>query len=127
MKKDPRITDAEWQVMKILWEKAPITSLALVEILQSRIGWKPTTVYTLVSRLVTKKAVMVDKSSSPYVCTPLLSEQECRRAERNSFLQKAYDGSLSMLVVNLLEENELSANEIEHLKRVLANKKGKER
>ncbi|MHB1652075.1 MAG: BlaI/MecI/CopY family transcriptional regulator [Desulfitobacteriaceae bacterium] len=127
MDKSPRISNAEWQVMKILWEKAPITAMEIVEILRFSTGWSPTTIYTLINRLIKKKAVTIDKGSSPYVCRPLLSQQECRREERNSFLKKVYDGSLNLLLMNLLEDEELSEAEIDELKRILDGSKNKER
>ncbi|CAA7602352.1 Penicillinase repressor [Acididesulfobacillus acetoxydans] len=127
MNKTSRISDAEWQVMNVLWEKAPITAMEVVEILRSSTGWKPTTVYTLISRLVSKKAIAIDKSSSPFVCRPMLTREEYRREERRSFLEKVYDGSLNLLLMNILAEDELSETEIDELKRILekgGNKEG---
>lgn len=113
--------------MNVLWEKAPITAMEVVEILRSSTGWKPTTVYTLISRLVSKKAIAIDKSSSPFVCRPMLTREEYRREERRSFLEKVYDGSLNLLLMNILAEDELSETEIDELKRILekgGNKEG---
>ncbi|OLN26406.1 BlaI/MecI/CopY family transcriptional regulator [Desulfosporosinus metallidurans] len=127
MNKTSKISDAEWQVMRILWEKAPITSSEIVEILRLRTGWGPTTIYTLINRLVNKKAITIDKGSSPNVCRPLLSQQGCRREERNFFLKKVYDGSLNLLLMNILEDEELSEVEIDELKHILDGSKNKER
>ncbi|GAB6172497.1 BlaI/MecI/CopY family transcriptional regulator [Paradesulfitobacterium aromaticivorans] len=126
MNKIPKISDAEWQVMKILWEKAPVTSSEIVESLRLKTGWSPTTIYTLINRLVKKKVVAIEKGSSPYVCRPLLSQKECRSEARNSFLKKVYDGSLNLLLTNILEEEGLSDEEVAELKRILdsSNTKG---
>ncbi|KLU63513.1 penicillinase repressor [Peptococcaceae bacterium CEB3] len=125
MSDSPRISDSELEVMKILWEKAPLTSLEIVKALRST--WSPTTIYTLLTRLVNKKAVMIEEGSSPYVCKPLLSQQEYRRDSRRSFLKKAYNGSLNLMLINILEEEELSETEIDELKRILNGSRKKER
>jgi len=127
MKKTTKVSDSEGQVMKLLWEKAPITSSEIVKILGLNIGWSPTTIYTLISRLVKKKAITIDQGSSPYVCRPLLSQKEYRKDERSDFLKKVYDGSLNLFLVNILEEEELSETEIDELKSILDNSKTKER
>ena len=125
MMKTIKISDSEWQVMKILWEKAPVTSCEIVEILRSKNGWGPTTIYTLISRLVKKKALTIDKSSSPFICRPLLTRKEYGKEERNCFLKKVYDGSLNLFLKNILEEEELSEAEIDELKNILDNTKNK--
>ncbi|WP_088187155.1 BlaI/MecI/CopY family transcriptional regulator [Desulfosporosinus sp. FKA] len=127
MKKTIKITDAEWEVMKLLWEKSPITSSEMIKILGSTIGWSPTTIYTLISRLVKKKALVIDQGSSPYICRPLLSQSDYRKEERTSFLKKVYNGSLNLFIKNLLEEEELSEAEIDELKTLLDIAKNKER
>lgn len=127
MKKTTKVSDSEWQVMKLLWEKAPITSSEIVKILGSNIGWSPTTIYTLISRLVKKKAITIDQGSSPHVCRPLLSQKEYRKDERSGFLKKVYDGSLNLFLMNILEEEELSEAEIDELKNILDKSKNKER
>ncbi|WP_206812504.1 BlaI/MecI/CopY family transcriptional regulator [Paradesulfitobacterium ferrireducens] len=127
MNKIPKISDAEWQVMKILWEKAPVTSSEIVENLRLKTGWSPTTIYTLINRLVKKKVVAIEKGSSPYLCKPLLSQKEYRSEARNSFLKKVYDGSLNLLLTNILEEEGLTEEEVAELKRILDNSKTKGR
>ena len=125
MKKTLQISDSELQVMKLLWENPPLTSIEIVDNLRSNIGWSPTTIYTLINRLVNKKTIEIEKGSSPYVCRALLSQKEYRRKERKSFLKKAYDNSLNLMLMNILEEEELSDAEIDALKRILENSKNK--
>ena len=127
MNKNLRISDSEWRVMRILWEKAPITSLEIVGLLRKDTGWSPTTIYTILTRLVKKNAIVIEEGSSPYTYRPLLSRQEYRRETRKSFLQKAYDGSLNLMLMNILEEEELSEADIDELKRILETSAKKER
>jgi len=127
MNEIPKITDAEWQIMKVLWDKAPITSSEIVEILKPITKWSPTTIYTLISRLVNKKVVRIEKGLSPYIYYPIISREECRRGESKSFLKKVYDGSLNLMLSNIVEEHELSDEEIEELKRILDKSKDRRR
>jgi BlaI family penicillinase repressor len=115
----PNISDAEWQVMKVLWGKAPITSSEIVEILKPISRWSATTIYTLISRLVSKKAIAIEEGTSPYLCYPLISQKDIRLEESKSFLKKVYDGSLNLMLVNMLEEQSLTDNEIDELKQIL--------
>ncbi|MDP4180170.1 MAG: BlaI/MecI/CopY family transcriptional regulator [Bacillota bacterium] len=124
MNKIPKISDSEWQVMKVLWDKAPITSSEIVEILKPITKWSSTTIYTLLSRLVNKKAVRIEAGSSPYICYPVISREECRKQERKSFLNKVYDGSLNLMLSNFIDEHKLSNEEIEELKSILDKSKG---
>lgn len=123
MNKLPKISDAEWQVMKVLWEKGPITSSEIVEILKPITKWSSTTIYTLINRLVNKKAVGIKEGSSPYICYTLISQEEIRIEESQSFLKKVFDGSLNLMLLNFLKNDKLSQKEIEELKRILEDNK----
>ena len=88
MKKIPRISESEWQVMKLLWAKNPSTANEVVEALSSITAWKPKTIKTLLNRLVKKKAVGYEKKGREYHYYPLVAQADCVRAESHSFLRK---------------------------------------
>jgi len=119
LSKLPKISDAEWQVMKVLWNKAPLTSSEIIEQLSDDTSWSPKTIHTLLSRLTAKKALEVDKTHTPYLYRPLVTQEECRKEETKFFLEKVYDGSLKMLLANFVDDHKLSPEEIEELKRIL--------
>lgn len=119
MKEIPKITDAEWKVMNIVWEKAPITSGEITECLKPVTGWSTTTIYTLISRLVNKKALAIDDGTSPFKCYPLISQNDCRKKESNSFLARVYDGSLNLMLANMVKDIRLTDKDIEELKQIL--------
>jgi len=123
MKNIPKISDAEWQVMKIIWEKENIASSEIVEILKPITKWSSTTIYTLLTRLVNKKAVAIKEGSSPHLYYPLISQKEIRTEEGKFFLKKIFDGSLNLMLANFLENEKLSEEEIEELKHVLEKSK----
>ncbi|MEW9094052.1 MAG: BlaI/MecI/CopY family transcriptional regulator [Clostridiaceae bacterium] len=119
----PKISDAEWEVMKLLWDKGNITSKEIVEALKSTTNWSSTTIYTLINRLVKKNAVGIKEGTSPYICYPLVSQEELRTEESKSFLKKVFDGSLNLMLVNFVKNEKLSNEEIEELKNILEDRK----
>lgn len=120
----PRISEAEWVVMKVLWERAPLTTNEVVEALAGRAPWKPKTVMTLLTRLVKKGALEFEKKGRIYEYRPAVGEAECVRAESKSFLERVYGGALTPMLANFLEETPLSKGELEELRKIL---EGRER
>jgi BlaI family transcriptional regulator, penicillinase repressor len=122
LKELPQISNTEWQVMKILWMSAPLTASEVIKKIEGVTSWKPKTVKTLLGRLVKKKAIAFNKDGRAYVYYPLVTENECVKAESQSFLEKVFSGALNVMFANFLEEQELSSEEIAELKRILDQK-----
>lgn len=116
----PRITDAEWLVMETLWAKSPRTAPEVIDALKPRTKWSSKTVHTLINRLVAKKAIELIKDSPLYRYTPLVGQAECRYAETKTLAEKVSQGSLGLLVSNLVREKRLTPEEIDELRRLLA-------
>lgn len=119
----PKISDAEWEVMKIIWKSNPIKSEEIITALSGKMYWSAQTIKTFLNRLVKKKAIGYEKTGRSYEYYPLISEKDCIRAENKSFLEKVYDGAVGMLFVNFLEDESLSEKEIEKLQKLLEDKK----
>lgn len=118
----PQISEAEWQIMKILWSKPYITSREVIQMLHDNTEWKPNTVKTLLGRLVKKGAVKFiedKKDKRLYYYYPAVGEEECVRNESKSFLYRVYDGSISSMMASFVKHNKLSPKEIDELKRIL--------
>lgn len=126
MKEIPRISEAEWEVMKIIWKKSPITSDEIISCLSSKMAWSTQTIKTFINRLLKKEAIRFEKSGRNYLYYPIVHEKECIRAENKSFLERVYNGAVGMLFSNLLEDEALSEKDIEHLQRLLDSKKKRE-
>ena len=100
MRKLPQISEAEFEVMKVVWKYAPINTNEITEKLTQTTNWSPKTIQTLIKRLVSKKALTYEKQSRVFVYTPLVKEDEYIRQESNTFLKRYYDGNItSMLTV----------------------------
>lgn len=119
MKKIPRISEAEWQVMKVLWRKSPLTANDIVKILSEETQWKRETIRTLINRLVRKKALDFKKQSRQYLYFPLVNESECVREETKSFLDRVHGGSIEPMLAAFVESEKLSPEKIARLKQIL--------
>jgi BlaI family penicillinase repressor len=118
----PRISDAEWMVMKVVWQMKAATAKEVVERLKDEANWKPKTIHTLLSRLIQKGALGSEKPGREYVFKPLVTEQECRLAASRSFLAKVFDGEVAPFLTCFLEREKLTRKEIEELKSILEDK-----
>ncbi len=124
MKRMPRISEAEWRVMKVLWAKAPASANEVIAALAGRCNWSHKTVRTLLARLVGKKALTYRKDGRTYLYRPLVDERQCVRVESRSFLQRVYGGALQSMLAAFLEDDELAPEQIAELKRMLDEKTG---
>ena len=119
----PEISEAEYQVMKVIWSAdKPLNTNEVVKALEINTSWKPKTIHTLLSRLVKKEALQYEKDGRVFVYTALVKESEILSQENDSFLHRFYNGALNAMVVNLLEQNKLSDDEVSTLQRILDDK-----
>jgi len=118
----PRISDAEWKVMKVVWKVGNATANQVVEALKDETDWKPKTIHTLLTRLVQKGAVTSEKSGREYVFTPAVAEQDYRLAASLTFLDKVFDGEIAPFLACFLKREDLTREEIEELRRILEEK-----
>ena len=124
MASTPTITESEWKIMKLLWDKSPQPAYDIAEACSATEHWHPNTVRTLLSRLHRKKAVGVKKYKNLYLYYPVISEEDCIQAESESFLQRVFGGSVKPLLVHFAQRQKLTRADLEELKNIL---KGKEK
>lgn len=120
--KIPAISESEWEVLKVLWETAPQTANDIISSLQAQTNWKPKTVRTLLDRLTKKEVVGVHKNQRVYTFYPLYSQDECQRAKTESFVQRFYDGALKSMLVQFIQDEDLSEKDIKELRSILDKK-----
>ncbi len=120
MKKLPQISEAELEVMKIVWAQAPVSTNEITDRLTQTTDWSPKTVQTLIKRLVTKGALTYEKQSRMFVYTPLVSEEEYIDRESSSFLNRFYNGNITAMLSSYIENDRLSAEEIGELRALLS-------
>ena len=116
MEKDAvSLSEAEWKVMEALWEDAPATGRVLCERMEREMGWKRSTTLTLLRRMGAKGAVETRQEGPVQTFAPLLRREEAALRETESFLDRVYRGSLSLMVSTLSRKQALSQKEIDEL------------
>ena len=119
----PQISEAEYEVRKIVWREAQISTNAVTEILTQKTSWSPKTIQTLLKRLVNKKALTYEKQGRVFVYTPLIEEKSYVRQQSRSFLKRYFDGDMSRMLSACLDEEALSQSEIDSLRAILTSHK----
>ena len=119
MKSEIKISEAEYEIMMVIWEFSPISTNEVVDKLDGKNDWSPKTIQTLLSRLVKKGALAVTKRSREFVYTPQIKKSDYVSVESENFLKKFYNGTLNSMVMNFLEEDKLTDDDIAELKRIL--------
>lgn len=115
-----KVSESELEVLKIIWNKEECTSKEIAEELLNTTKWKEKTIQTLITRLVEKDIVNVDKSNKkPYLYSPNVSEKEYKKFANESFINKLYNGSLNLMLSTFIKEHKLSKKDIDNLKNLL--------
>lgn len=118
----PQISEAEYEVMKIVWKHAPISTNEITDRLLQTTSWSPKTIQTLIKRLVNKGVLTYEKQSRVFVYTPVVEEREYVNQKSNSFLERYYDGHITTMLSAYLENDRLSETEIDTLRSLLSKK-----
>ena len=119
MKPLPQLSDAEWQVMKAVWQKAPCLAQDVILHLAEMSTWSQATVKTLLNRLVAKGALLFEKNGKSYIYRPAFTETELRADVADSFLDRVFDGALAPMLAHFVQSKRLSKKEIESLESLL--------
>ena len=124
---DISLTPAEWNVMECLWEGGPLTGREIARQLEERCGWSRSTTLTLLSRLEAKGAAASrTEGPGPKEFRPILRREEAALKETEDFLERVYQGSLSLMVSSLTRRQALSQAELDELYALLKGLEGEE-
>ena len=102
------ISDAEWEVMTVVWEKAPVSASDLVEVLEKRKGWHSRTTRTLLDRLLKKEVLKIKPDTKPALYEARVSMAKALRQESNSFMERVFGGEPLSMLLHLVDEADLS-------------------
>ena len=115
-----QISDAEWEIMKVLWQSPGLTANEVAERLVDARQWHLKTVRTLLDRLLKKGVLEARVVDRLYRYTPLLSREECIGEASSSFLSKVFDGAFTPMVAHFLKSSPLSRKDRAELERILS-------
>ena len=116
MKEMPRISESEFEIMKLIWSEAPISTNDVVKRFEGINDWSPKTV---LARVVKKGARSYEKKVREYIYTTMIKEKEYIHTESSSFLKKFYNGALNSMVLNFIDDDKLTDQDINELIRIL--------
>jgi len=117
--KIPRISEAEWEVMKVIWPKSPCSSHDVVAALAPSKAWSVGTIKTLLNRLHSKGALKFARVGKSYLYHPAVTEEQLRAVETESFVARVFDGSLSPMIAHLARVRKLSDRDLDELERIV--------
>ena len=113
------ISDAESQVMQVLWERHPLGADEVVAALADSTDWQESTVKTLLNRLLKKRAIAAEREGRRYLYRPLLKRKDYVDAASASLLDRLFGGRVAPLVAHFSERRKLSKKDIAELKRLI--------
>ena len=112
-----KLFDSEAKVMEIVWEKEPVSAKENSLIAADEIGWNKNTTYTIIKKLESKG--FIHREDPGFICTSLVSKGEMQKKEASTLLNRVFKGSRKALFSALLEDEELSGEEIEELRQLI--------
>ncbi len=118
------LTTAEWNIMECLWEKSPLTGREMTELLEMRMGWNRSTTLTLLRRLEEKGAIKSDDKGRKKTFFPIITRETAALQETEDFLERVYNGSVSLMLSAMTKKQALSKKEIDELYAMLKELEG---
>ena len=118
-----QISDAEWQVMKIIWMQGEQTSTDLIKVLAERFDWSKSTVQTLLARLVEKECLTREKEGKSFVYSVLLTLDQSRDLLVQDIKDKVCSRRIKNLLADLIVECDFTQADLEDLEAVISEKK----
>jgi BlaI family penicillinase repressor len=118
-----QISDAEWDVMEPVWDAGEATAADVIKRLQATHDWNPSTIRTLLARLVEKGALSYEVDGARYIYRPAAARDECVRREGRSFLDKVFGGDVGALVAHFVADAALDDQQLRELRKLLDGKR----
>ena len=119
MKYNSGLSENEWYIMQVLWEKSPSTLREICDALKESKGWTKHAITSFLKRMLEKEAISVDESGKLKSYSAVWSKEDTILEETHSILDRVYRGDLLLMVSNAVKEQKLSKEEIEELKSML--------
>jgi predicted transcriptional regulator len=116
MKRPVKLYESEWKIMDIVWAREPVTAKEIARIAAESIGWNKNTTYTVVNKLVAKRALL--RTEPNFTCSSLVKKQDIRKSETMKLIDKLYGGSKKAFFASFIEEG-VSEEELAELKKLI--------
>ena len=111
----PKIFESEYRFCLLLWENEPIKSPELAKLCLDKLGWKPSTTYTVIKRLSERGVLKNEKT----VVTSLISKEEAQASEIDELVERRFGGSLPAFIATFTKHQKLTESEINELQTMI--------
>ena len=116
-----KISDAEWQVMEVIWQAGQATAADVIASL-SKTDWNHRTIRTLLARLVEKGALATKTSGNRYIYRPVITRKRCVKQASKTFVEKVFAGDVNSLLAHFVRDAKISKEELVELRKLLDEK-----
>lgn len=117
------ITNAQWEIMRVVWTKKATTSSEIISVLKDRFNWQPSTVKTLLNRLVEKHFLAAQKQGNRFIYHPLVTEKESTIAMTKDLKEKLCQRKIPLFLETLIETSDFTQKNIDTLITLLEKKR----
>ena len=118
-KQDITLTPTEWNLMECLWEHAPRTGREAVEYLEKKVGWSRSTTLTLLRRMTEKGVIKCGEAEGIKIYEPAIRREDAVLRETDDFINRVYNGSVSLMMSAITQKQDLTREEIDELYAIL--------
>ena len=120
---NPHITDAEWEVMRVVWANGRVTSKEVISILEEKMDWKQATTKTLLGRLVEKGALNTEQEGRKFIYTANIEEKEAVGNYTDDIFSRICRKNVGNVIESIIKDHTLSFDDIQRLEEILEMKK----
>ena len=117
------ITDAEWEVMRVVWANDQVTSKKVISVLQEKMDWTQSTIKTILGRLVGKGVLNTEQEVRKFIYTANIEEKEAVRDYTEDIFNRICNKKVGNVIGNIIEDHVLSFDDIDRLEKILEMKK----
>lgn len=116
---DFKITDSEWEIMRVVWAQETVTSKEIREVLQQKRDWKPATTKTFIGRLVTKGMLHTETDGKKFIYSATVNERDFIKSTLYETIENICSRDVGNTIVDLISKATLSFQDVEKLKKAL--------
>ena len=117
------ITDAEWEVMRVVWANDRVTSKKVISVLKEKMDWTQSTIKTILGRLVEKGVLNTEKEGRKFIYTANIEEKEAVRDYAEDIFNRICNKKVGNVIGSIIEDHVLSFDDIKRLEEILEKKK----
>lgn len=117
------ITDAEWEVMRVVWANDLVTSRTVISVLKEKMNWTESTIKTILGRLVEKGVLNTEQEGRKFIYTANIEEKEAIRDYTEDIFNRICKKKVGNVIGSIIEDHVLSFDDIDRLEKILEIKK----